>query len=193
MGDKMAREIENLTSQCKEQGIQLNDLKDHYDKLLKDRDQYRLDTQMLDKEKKKIEKQYNFDKTTSKEREVKLNKQLALLNKEKHVHEDEIVNLQRTCKQLAMDKEKSKLRIQKLISRKGKFDGGLQTCKKCGKEYNEKENYNWSCRTHQSDYSGEMWWCCGKTGKETPGCKYGAHESKDDDEDEEETTDLTQN
>ena len=83
-----------------------------------------------------------------------------------------------------MDKEKSKVRIQKLIQRKGKFDSGLQTCKKCGKEFNEKENYNWSCRTHQSDFSGEMWWCCGKTGKDSLGCKYGKHETKDDEDDE---------
>ena len=65
-----------------------------------------------------------------------------------------------------MDKEKSKLRIQKLIQRKGKFDSGFKTCKACSKEYNEKENFNWSCRQHQSDYGGEMWWCCGKQGKD---------------------------
>ena len=29
-----------------------------------------------------------------------------------------------------------------------------------------------------------MWWCCGKTSKEAPGCKYGKHESKDDEDDE---------
>ena len=32
-----------------------------------------------------------------------------------------------------------KARITKLISRKGKFDSGLKTCKNCGKDYNEKE------------------------------------------------------
>ena len=29
-----------------------------------------------------------------------------------------------------------------------------------------------------------MWWCCGKTWKEAPGCKFSKHESKDDEEDE---------
>ena len=60
----------------------------------------------------------------------------------------------------------------------------MLTCKKCGREYNEKENFKWSCRTHYGDYSGEMWWCCGKFGKDQLGCKYSSHESKDDDEDE---------
>ena len=56
-------------------------------------------------------------------------------------------------------------------------------CKFCGKEYQDKENFNWSCRTHTYEFSGEMWWCCGKRGKDQPGCKYGKHESKEDDDD----------
>jgi len=77
-----------------------------------------------------------------------------------------------------------KERIKKLKNRRGKFDAGSKICKKCGKDYLEKENFNWSCSTHQSEFSGEMWWCCGKTGKEARGCKFSKHESKDDEEDE---------
>ena len=40
----------------------------------------------------------------------------------------------------------------------------------------------WSCRQHYGEYSGEMWWCCGKQGKEQLGCKYSSHESKDDED-----------
>jgi hypothetical protein len=28
-----------------------------------------------------------------------------------------------------------------------------------------------------------MWWCCGKTDKDNPGCKFSKHECKEDDED----------
>jgi len=28
-----------------------------------------------------------------------------------------------------------------------------------------------------------MWWCCGKTGKDMPGCKFRKHESKEDEDD----------
>lgn len=38
----------------------------------------------------------------------------------------------------------------------------------------------------QSEYGGEMWWCCGKTSQEAPGCKYAKHESKNEDEDDKE-------
>lgn len=78
-----------------------------------------------------------------------------------------------------------KRRIAKLAARKGNFTTAIKTCKNCTNEYIEKENFNWSCRTHQSEWGGEMWWCCGKRGKDQPGCKFSKHESKDDDDDDE--------
>ena len=63
----------------------------------------------------------------------------------------------------------------------------MKTCKNCTKEFNEKENFNWSCRTHQSEWGGEMWWCCGKTTKEALGCKFRKHETKDDEEEVDQT------
>lgn len=135
------------------------------------------------KSKKQIERQYDYDKKTSKERETKLAKQLAEQNRNNNEYQDEILILKGQVKQLGLEKEKSKLRIQKLIQRKGKFDSGFKTCKNCSKEYTEKENFHWSCRQHQSEYGGEMWWCCGKIGKDQLGCKFSMHESKDDEDD----------
>lgn len=85
-----------------------------------------------------------------------------------------------------MHEERDKLQkhVIKLLSRKGKFETSLKQCKQCGKEYNEKENFNWSCRMHQSEWGGEMWWCCGKRGKEQPGCKFSQHTSANDQEEE---------
>lgn len=82
------------------------------------------------------------------------------------------------------EREKMKQRITKLKNRKGKVDHGIKMCRNCGKEFHEKENFNWSCRTHQSDYGGEMWWCCGKRGKDQLGCKFAKHECKEDDDEE---------
>jgi len=56
----------------------------------------------------------------------------------------------------------------------------IKICRKCHKEYNENANFNWSCRTHQSDFGGVMWWCCGRKNKEDPGCKFSRHESGND-------------
>lgn len=66
-------------------------------------------------------------------------------------------------------------------------------CKNCGVEFNERDNYNWSCKTHVNEYSGEMWWCCLKKGPRAPGCRVGKHESKDDDDDDEEEDAVKKN
>jgi hypothetical protein len=83
-----------------------------------------------------------------------------------------------------------KQRIMKLKSRKGKVDQGIKMCKMCAMEFHEKENFNWSCRTHRGVYGGEMWWCCGKRGKDQPGCKFAKHENKDDEDEEDEAGKL---
>ena len=40
-----------------------------------------------------------------------------------------------------------------------------------------------------AEYGGEMWWCCGKRGRDVPGCKFSKHESKED-EDEDDDHEL---
>ena len=55
-------------------------------------------------------------------------------------------NATRENQAIKNEREKMKQRIIKLKSRKGKVDLGIKMCKKCGKEYNEKDNLNWSCR-----------------------------------------------
>jgi len=55
----------------------------------------------------------------------------------------------------------------------------------CGADYLESDNFNWSCRVHKSEFSGELWWCCGKTFKEAAGCKFDKHQAKNDGDEEE--------
>ena len=62
-------------------------------------------------------------------------------------------------------------------------------CRNCTKEFHEKENFNWSCRIHQSEYGGKIWWCCGKEGENQLGCKFQKHECKDDEDEDEADSD----
>ena len=106
---------------------------------------------------------------------------------------DEVTALKQQLASLQNEREKLKQKINKLKRRRN-VDLNQKICKNCAKEYLENENYNWSCRTHrvsiaihnliQSEYGGEMWWCCGKTQKDAQGCKFAKHESKDDEDDE---------
>ena len=73
-----------------------------------------------------------------------------------------------------------RLRARKVVDLTKKY------CSNCQREYDQKENYNWSCRTHAGEYGGVMWWCCGKTKPTAIGCKVQKHITKDkEDEDEE--------
>ena len=104
----------------------------------------------------------------------------ALSENEKHVNQ---VNKQeKEIKTLKDYLDKLKQHLKKKMIKGKMVDNGIRQCKNCLKEYSEKENYNWSCRVHQSEWGGEMWWCCGKRDKENPGCKFSKHETKDEDE-----------
>ena len=102
------------------------------------------------------------------------------------VIDEEYQSIQKTIKSLQEDKDKMRKKITKLLQRKGNIDGSIKTCKNCAKDYTEAENFNWSCRIHTSEFGGEMWWCCGKRGKDQPGCKFGKHLTKPDDEESDE-------
>lgn len=73
------------------------------------------------------------------------------------------------------------------------MDKNFLLCKNCGKDYVDSENYNWSCRIHQSEFSGEMWWCCGKTTKEAVGCKFKKHEIRNEDQEDEDAEGKNEN
>ena len=45
-----------------------------------------------------------------------------------------------------------RIRIQRLKNRRT-FNVNQKICKLCGKEYLEKENFNWSCRTHRVTFN----------------------------------------
>lgn len=71
---------------------------------------------------------------------------------------------------LQNEKEGLKQIIKKIKNRKA-VDVTSKLCANCGKEFSEKENYNWSCQKHRSTYGGHMWWCCGKLDVNAAGCK----------------------
>ena len=60
------------------------------------------------KAKKNIERKYEYDRKLNKERETKLTKDLARVNKENNEQKDEVIALNKVVKQLGVEKEKSK-------------------------------------------------------------------------------------
>lgn len=154
--------------------------------LTSERDQFRKETKELIEIKDKIQKEKTVAMEAFKKRVTQMEKDNTKVVEQLETCMNSLQNLDKANKMLTTERQKMIDRIKKLKSRRGKFDEGSKVCKKCGKDFMEKENFNWSCSTHQSEFSGEMWWCCGKTQKEARGCKFSKHEKQDEDEDEDE-------
>ena len=161
----------------------------------KDLDRLRSDLKEIVEQK---EKQLNKAKLAEMQQRDHINNLTNKNNKltsELEKSESEVANLTKINKLQQQEIFKQKERMIKMKNRRGKIDLGIKICKNCTKEYNEKDNFNWSCKTHKSEWSGEvdpiskkekgMYWCCGNERKESQGCISGKHECKEDEEDEE--------
>ena len=121
----------------------------------------------------------------SKEKITSLQESLAKSLEEIEFLKVELDKTEKLCK--GMEDEMGKMRTkmkQNRLKRRQYGEAEEKICKKCQKVFTDVDNFNWSCRTHKGEYSDEMWWCCGKTAKDAPGCLVSPHESKDDDEEE---------
>ncbi|CDW73124.1 ankyrin repeat domain containing protein [Stylonychia lemnae] len=162
---------------------ELNEIQVELSKALEENTEIRSIMRDLNANKKKLiedkEKFLHFFKEKMNQMETELNESKT----SKEQIKEEFTKLEKLLISVTNEREKLKIKIQKLKNRRA-VDLDQKICKNCGKEYLQNENFNWSCRTHRSDWGGEMWWCCGKTKKEAPGCKYAKHETKDDEEEE---------
>ena len=86
LGDKMQRQIELITMDKESLSAQVKEMRDQISRVIQERDSFRADLRDIHKSKKQIEQKYEYDKKTSKEREAKLQKQLAQVNKDNNDH-----------------------------------------------------------------------------------------------------------
>jgi chromosome segregation ATPase len=121
---------------------------------------------------------------SSKDRILSLQQQNNDLVSEQQRLMTELAKVSKSYKDLATEHDKVRQKVKSLHKQTGKADHVL--CRNCHKLYTEDDNFNWSCRVHLSEFNGEMWWCCGKNGNSTPGCKAGKHLPKGDEYEEEE-------
>lgn len=160
---------------------------EHIESITQERDLFQLNaTQAMmlrDLAMKERNKLYNLykDKTTR----LKTELQDALTESEAYRRKH--VDLEKSHSILGEEFANLRNKLNQFSIRK-KVVSSDKICKRCKKLYNEFLNFNWSCRTHQSDYSGEIWWCCGKPDKDDKGCITAKHENKSDEEEDIENT-----
>jgi len=69
---------------------------------------------------------------------MRLEKNMMQLREESKLHAEEKQKHEKEIKRLQDEREKLKIRVSKLIKRKGTFNSGEKTCKNCTKEFIEK-------------------------------------------------------
>lgn len=120
--------------------------------------------------------------STQKQRINDVEKELKDLKQSHKELEEKFSNIQKNYKNMKVEMEKLQQRLIKM-KRTRNVNINQKICKKCQREYLESENFNWSCTTHQAEWGGKMWWCCGKTSKDAQGCVFKKHESKEEEDD----------
>ena len=110
-----------------------------------------------------------------KDREFKIEEE-----KTKYIRQNAIEQQTKSQRQIAALTSELEAFKKKVVSlqQKKSVDINQQFCCLCKQEFIEKQNFNWSCCTHRSEWGGTMWWCCGKTNQNAKGCKYQKHVCK---------------
>ncbi|CAG9333621.1 unnamed protein product [Blepharisma stoltei] len=127
------------------------------------------------------------DKLVSKSKEARnsIEKEYNSVVEQREEYKSRLSKLEKAYKDMSESYEKLRQKLKQWKQR-GKQYGEQEekVCSKCRQTYTEKENYNWSCKTHSGQFNGEMYWCCGRKGKEALGCQTSKHVSKEDEDEE---------
>lgn len=155
--DKFTFEISNLNSKYQEL------LKDkvicdtQIKNLMTERDKLRKDLGDIVKSRLLLIKDKELYARATKDRIAVLETELQQKNQSLLNQQDEFFKLDKAYKSVMNERLKLKERLQRLKNKRLRVDVNQKLCKKCGREFLENENYNWSCRTHTTEY-GIMWW-----------------------------------
>ena len=150
---------------------------------LSERDQLREDCAEITKQRQETRESRELLAVASRDKITLLQEGLEKAHEEistLKVEQDKCDKLVKTMED-EITKMRTKLK-QNRLKRRQYGETEEKICKKCQHVYMDSENFNWSCRTHKGEYSDEMWWCCGKTMKDAPGCLVSKHESKEEEE-----------
>ena len=122
--------------------------------------------------------------TLTRDKIVQLSNELTSISEQRDSSSSQLEKNEKKLKETLEENQRLRKKMKNSRLKRKATDNSDLICKTCQKMYNEMENFNWSCRTHFGDFGGEMWWCCGKAGRDAPGCKVTKHVSKEDEDEE---------
>jgi len=98
---------------------------------------------------------------------------LQLFVSEKVAFKEAIESKHKSLEELKIEFDATR---KKIVEKQGGSANKIDfICKNCYQSYKETDNFNWSCRRHTSEWSGEVYWCCGKSNKSSLGCFLSKH------------------
>jgi hypothetical protein len=178
-----------LTDETEKIVICVNKLAKHHKKLMKEihevtntRDSLVEDYHQMSVMRQQMQSQKESLSKLFKEKTTFLQKKWEESETIKEAFKQDVAKLEKRLKDLSDEYMKLRQKMKQYkFSSADKAEEKI--CKLCSKIFYENENFNWSCRIHPSEWSGEIYWCCGKTVKDSPGCRTAKHVSKEEDED----------
>ena len=172
----LLKSLKNLTEFC-------NDISSNLTNSMNKRDELKGQFQEIEQLTEEIKMQRDKLASATKEHIGKLDKELTETNDAKEEFKSKLSKLEKNYKDLTESYDKMRQKLKQWKQR-GKQYGEHEekSCIKCRKAFTDSENYNWSCKVHTGAYNGENYWCCGKKGKEAPGCQSSKHVAKEEEE-----------
>jgi len=182
---KLSSEVAIIAQVCNSITNQLSSTLTTVGESLYNRDQIRTDFAEMAELRREAKEDRDRIAAAAKEQIALLNAKCEKVSEELEAEKLETVKLQKQFEDLIDEHEKLRQKMkQNRLKRKQYGELEEKICMKCQKIFQDSENFNWSCRTHKSEYGNEMWWCCGKTSRDAAGCIVSKHQSKEDEEDE---------
>ena len=183
--EKLSQELEILIISLRSLADFCNDLGNNLTNSLSKRDELKSQYNEICLLTEEIKAQRDKLVAASSEHINKLKKDLSVTNEQREEYRSKLAALEKNYKDLTESYDKMRQKLKQWKQR-GKQYGEHEekTCVVCRKTFTDSENYNWSCKTHTGNFSKEtnQYWCCGKTGKESTGCKNSKHRAKDEEE-----------
>jgi predicted nucleic acid-binding Zn-ribbon protein len=183
LDDALAGEFRQLRGSMSEFRDFVATLEEQLEGVIGERDQLAADFKAMSAMRQELKSGLDKYSCSSQARITALSTHSKELSAERDKLKEELGKVSKNYRDLLQEHEKFRVKMRSLHKKAGSADHVM--CRNCQKFYTEEDNFNWSCRVHLSDFSGEMWWCCGKTHANAPGCKTGKHLQKLDDFEEE--------
>jgi len=181
---------ETLSVEYRNLNFMASEFKSHADKLeeklngtIAERDVFSTDCRTMSELRSELKSQMEKFSLSAKERINTLSAHNKDLLTEQERLNGELAKMTKNYKDLLSEHDKFRQKVKTLSKQTGNAETVM--CRNCQKLYTDNDNFNWSCKIHLSEYNGEMWWCCGKSGISAPGCKAGKHLPKSDEYEEE--------